>query len=221
MNAVQMEQTTQHELKYHIISWGLALILSLIPISTGAYGPAGMWCWIISVDGRRFGMWYGPLSFTISVLLFVYPYIIWKVYKLSKEAEKGHLDEIKQRAMLYLKNDVKPLIIYPIVYLIVSVFPLVNRIHNSASSDPIFALIVLHAMSSPLQGGLNGIVYALSKEVFRLRLSQLKIIWQNHFRENPNLIERQAGEDVRPAQNDLPVFVIVQEPDNGPVHSHI
>lgn len=183
MNAVKMKQTIQHELKYHILSWGVSLIISLAPVFADTYGPAGVWCWIIGKGEWRFGMWYGPLFFTVCVLFLIYPYIIWTVHKLDKAAALGELNPIKKRAMVYVLNDVKPSIAYPIVYLLVSVFPLVNRIQNGIADEPSFAIVVLHAISSPLQGALNAVVFALSKDVLsRLRLSQLKItaksIWE-------------------------------------------
>ena len=42
---------------------------------------------------------------------------------------------------------------YPLVYLLVSIMPLVNRVHNAVDpANPSYALYSLHAISAPLQG---------------------------------------------------------------------
>ena len=189
MNAVQMKQTTEFEKKYHIIAWGISLVISFVLLAVGAYGPAGVWCWIVNKEELRFGMWYGPLIFTILILFLIYPYIIWKVYKLGQAAESGNLDQIKNRRMTVLKDDVKPLIAYPIVYLLVSIFTLINRIQNSISTDPMYALVILHALFSPLQSAFNAIVHALSQDFLsKLRPHQIKLTIEDLFRKEGLLI---------------------------------
>ena len=189
MNAVKMKQTTQYEKKYHIISWGIPLIISFVLLAVGAYGPAGVWCWIVNKEELRFGMWYGPLLFTIMILFLVYPYIMWKVYKLGQAAESGNLDQIKNRRMTVLKDDVKTLIGYPIVYLLISIIPLINRIQNSISMDPVYVLVIMHALFSPLQSVLNAIVHALNHDILsKLRPHQIKISLENLFRKKRSLI---------------------------------
>ena len=154
-------------------------------------------------------MWYGPLIFTILILFLVYPYIIWKVYKLVKAADSGDLDQIKKRRMIFLKDDVKHLIAYPMVYLLVSIFPLINRIQNSISNDPVYALVILHALCSPLQSALNAIVHAMSQDVLsKLRPHQIKITIVNLFRRDRPLITDTALDSTnQPTNADPPVTV--------------
>ena len=215
MNAVQMKQTTQYEKKYHLVSWGIPLVISFVLLAVGAYGPAGVWCWIVNKEELRFGMWYGPLIFTILILFLVYPYIIWKVYKLGQAADSGNLDQIKKRRMTFLKDDVKHLIAYPIVYLLVSIFPLINRIQNSISMDTVYALVILHALCSPLQSALNAIVHALSQDFLsKLRPHQIKITIEKLFRKERPLITHttldSTAENVQnqPTNAELPVNVL-------------
>lgn len=60
----------------------------------------------------------------------------------------------------FLKKQVQPLKYYPVVYLLLSVFPLVNRIQNAADpNQPVFVLLLLHSMTSPLQSFMNALVY--------------------------------------------------------------
>ena len=189
MNTVQMKQTVQYEKIYHIVSWGIPLITTISLLSVDAYGQAGTWCWIVDKDGLRFGLWYGPLIFVIFTLFIIYPYIIWTVYKLGKSAKLGNLDEIKNRRMTYKESDVKPLIAYPIVYLLVVIFSLINRIQNAVSGDPIFGIVVLHALFSPSQSAMNAIVYALSNVIFsKLRPTQIKSTISKVFQKDPHLI---------------------------------
>lgn len=62
----------------------------------------------------------------------------------------------------------KLLRLYPIVYLLANFFPLINRIQNASSSgrhdNPVFVLTLLHALTNPLQGALNALVYGCDKE---------------------------------------------------------
>lgn len=34
------------EIRYHLISWGMGFITTVIPLSQDKFGPAGAWCWL-------------------------------------------------------------------------------------------------------------------------------------------------------------------------------
>jgi hypothetical protein len=79
-----------------------------------------------------------------------------------------------------LKEDIKPLRVYPFIYLAVSVFPLINRIQNAAArNSPDFALVLLASISAPLHGALNAIAFGFDREtLFKLRPNQIKLAFQ-------------------------------------------
>jgi len=65
----------------------------------------------------------------------------------------------------FLMKQVTPLKWYPIIYMLCMVFPTVNRIHNAAHPDnPEFWLLLLHSISSPLQGLINSFVFAANTD---------------------------------------------------------
>ena len=65
----------------------------------------------------------------------------------------------------FLRQQVTPIKWYPIVYTLCMIFPTVNRIQNAANpGDPVFALTLLHSISSPLQGLINSVVYAYNTD---------------------------------------------------------
>ena len=52
------------ERSFHIFAWGIPLVLSLLPYSTGSYGPAGHVCWLLgdtTGTAWRFIQFYVPL----------------------------------------------------------------------------------------------------------------------------------------------------------------
>ncbi|XP_065840851.1 cyclic AMP receptor-like protein A [Oscarella lobularis] len=179
-NVIKFRKTNHLEGVYHVVCWAFPLLMACIPFSQGnTYGPAGVWCWISEgYDHMRFGVWYGPLFAILFIMISVYIYIIIVINKRAK-MWTGTYDPEAERRKALLKEDVKPLRIYPFVYLALNVFPLINRIQNAASKgdkdNPIFALALLHALSSPLQGALNAIVFGLDKEtVSKLNWVQFK-----------------------------------------------
>lgn len=167
------------ELIYHFICWIIPLILACIPLASSQYGPAGPWCWILDSDWR-FGIWYVPLYFIIFLLFFAYSMIMVVVRKRTHVYEGGYDPDVEQSKIL-MKEDIKPLIGYPLVYLAISIFPLINRIQNAVNHQPIFALWVLHVLSSPLHGAVNAIVFGMDRETMkRLTPTQIKLAFKSH-----------------------------------------
>ena len=80
-------------------------------------------------------------------------------------------DEEATKAVETLNKEVLPLLFYPFGLFILNIFPLVNRIQGTfTAADPIYALWMLHAIFSPIQGGYIAIVYVLDRQTLR-RLS--------------------------------------------------
>lgn len=65
----------------------------------------------------------------------------------------------------FLRSQVTPIKWYPLVYTVCMIFPTINRIQNAAHPDsPIFPLLLLHSISSPLQGLINSVIYAYNTD---------------------------------------------------------
>ncbi|XP_072032946.1 cyclic AMP receptor-like protein A isoform X2 [Amphiura filiformis] len=180
----------KYEMLYHLVSWGIALLMSLLPFIGNHYGPAGAWCWIREDSSNatvwRFFMWYGPLFVLIIVMFVAYSYIIYVLKKKVRSWQGTYEPEIERSRQL-IKSEIKPLTSYPFIYLALSVFPLINRIQNAANpGNPVFALVLLHALSSPLVGAVNAVVYGMDAETrSRLSWTQIKGAYQGRSAHQP------------------------------------
>lgn len=188
MNVIKQTVTERYEWLYIGICVFIPLLVSCLPFTTDRYGPAGAWCWIVEDIGWRIGIWYGPLFVIIVFMMVIYGYII---YTLSRKASswEGTYDPNTERQHRLLKEDIKPLRVYPFIYLAVSIFPLINRIQNAFSPENhVFVLVLLSSISSPLHGALNAVVFGMDKETFhKLRFSEIKLA----------LFNRQSRQTVR------------------------
>ncbi|TRY88195.1 hypothetical protein DNTS_026889 [Danionella cerebrum] len=160
LNLVREIRTEHCERLYHVFAWGVPLVMSTIPLVAGYYGPAGAWCWITDDHvGWRFGIWYIPLFSLIALMICCYARIIC-VANERMHSWLGTFNPEQERRKMSLAEEIRPLKWYPSVYLLVSLFPLINRLHNAAfPKDPVFSLTLLHVLSAPLHGFVNAFVF--------------------------------------------------------------
>ncbi|XP_073768396.1 si:dkey-100n23.5 isoform X1 [Danio rerio] len=160
LNLVREIRTEHYRIRYHVVAWGVPVIMSTIPLMAGYYGPAGAWCWITDDHvGWRFGIWYIPLFSLIIVMICCYARIIC-VANERMRSWLGTFNPERERRKISLAEETRPLKWYPSVYLLVSIFPLINRLHNAAyPKDPVFSLTLLHVLSAPLHGLANALVF--------------------------------------------------------------
>ncbi|XP_061647663.1 si:dkey-100n23.5 isoform X2 [Phyllopteryx taeniolatus] len=188
LNLVREMSTHTYETFYHLIAWGLPLLMSSLPLLKGYYGPAGAWCWITDDHvAWRFGIWYVPLFTLILLMICCYARIICVANNRVSLAE-----------------EIKPLKWYPSVYLLVSIFPLINRLHNALYPlAPSFSLTLLHVLSAPLHGLANAFVFGLDRE-WRSLLSPtgMRLALQSRLCDGTRIGEYHAG-TVRYTQADL------------------
>ncbi|PVD18342.1 hypothetical protein C0Q70_20891 [Pomacea canaliculata] len=98
---------------------------------------------------------------------------------------EGTYDPDTERNHQMLREDIKPLRLYPFVYLIVSIFPLINRIQNAfAPHNHVFALVVLACLSAPLHGALNALVFGMDRETLK-KLTPMQIMTALQARVHP------------------------------------
>ncbi|KAI4805527.1 hypothetical protein KUCAC02_010132 [Chaenocephalus aceratus] len=77
LNLVQEISTNRYEKLYHLMAWGVPLVMACLPLLKGYYGPAGAWCWITDDHvAWRFGIWYVPLFSLIFLMICCYARII-------------------------------------------------------------------------------------------------------------------------------------------------
>ncbi|XP_059175010.1 uncharacterized protein LOC131955075 isoform X2 [Physella acuta] len=179
MNAVKQISTEKFEWLYLAVCVLVPLLISCLPFAGDHYGPAGAWCWIVEDFAWRVGVWYGPLFIIILCMMFAYGYIIFSLRQKASNWE-GTYDPDTERQHHLLKEDIKPLRVYPFIYLAVSLFPLINRVQNAIEPDyHIFVLVLLSSIFSPLHGALNAIAFGVDKDTLsKLRPSEIKLAFR-------------------------------------------
>ncbi|XP_026150736.1 cyclic AMP receptor-like protein A isoform X2 [Mastacembelus armatus] len=221
LNLVREISTNKFEMLYHLMAWGVPLVMASLPLLKGYYGPAGAWCWITDdhvawrfgivrilqvrldscsrqltrIDGSpphshlllctssskthsplqsstrgkaRTRLWYVPLFSLIFLMICCYARIIC-VANERMQSWLGTFNPERERRKVSLAEEIKPLKWYPSVYLLVSIFPLINRLHNAFyPQDPSFSLTLLHVLSAPLHGLANAFVFGLDRDWWSL-----------------------------------------------------
>eukprot|EP00035_Acanthoeca_spectabilis_P004100 m.98768 g.98768 ORF g.98768 m.98768 type:complete len:336 (+) comp12442_c0_seq4:128-1135(+) len=168
LNILREDAGERWERTYHLCGWGIGLVFAIIPLAMDMYGPSGVWCWVKdnedATTALRFGIWYVPLWIGIVILSVANFSIIRNVRKRERRWEGTYNPDVVAEKE-FLRAQVAPIKWYPLVYMACMVFPTVNRIQNAASPDqPVFSLLLLHSLSSPLQGLINSVIYAYNTD---------------------------------------------------------
>ena len=171
---VFMKNFKKLELFYVLFSTLFPLSLAWIPFIHNNFNLAGAWCWIRDWKGNcasmhymegiveQFVLWFGPLvvflviGIVIACVIFIV--LVWRIYRLFSVdkalLEKSNL-KLKHQEML---REVLPLLAYPIIFCLLSLIPIANRIYNAVSPSPSFELAVLHALTIYSMGMFSSIV---------------------------------------------------------------
>ena len=174
IKVVLMRDPEKPELYYVFVIFIFPLLINWIPFIHSSYGHAGAWCWIRNEDKHcksfefgnylRFILWYVPLYLLLVALIVAYFIIIVKIRRLNhhwKHRRRIH-DTAQQQEMTV--TEIRPLLWYPLFYILLSIPSLVNRISEAVSTDPELTLWYFHALFGPLQGGFISLAYAMDSE---------------------------------------------------------
>lgn len=168
------------EMVYIFAIFLLPITFNWIPFLEDSYGEAGAWCWIRTHDYYdpnctthklgvylSYALWYVPHYLLLSLVLLAYIVTVINVIRKSyhwRGLYSTELDTEQQK----IKELVMPIIFYPLGFLILNLFPLINRIYGTVhAGNPNYVLWILHAALSPLQGGYIALVYVLDKDTFQ------------------------------------------------------
>ena len=162
------KNTERLEWVYILSIFLLPILISLVPFIRDSYGRAGAWCWVRSEErgtcepfklGRwlQLFVWFVPLYALMIVLIVVYIMILAKLY-WAKRHWTNTTDVAKKIA---IKKDLLPLIAYPLIYFLLNIFPLVNRIYNITNKQPSLALWYLAALANSSVGACLVVAFTL------------------------------------------------------------
>lgn len=186
LNAV-LDIWPSHKIEYFYVAltYFAPALWTWIPVIEKTVANGDAWCDIRTINEdctrhtfgaiARFVLWYIPL-FIILIVLFIASLIAaYKIWRRSKHwagpyAGSGEDSEHVQS----LQREIKPLIGYPVLYLVLNLFSFFNRIDvavNPGNSN--IVLWYLHILTSPFRGAVIAVVYALDPET-RKRLRTLR-----------------------------------------------
>lgn len=132
------------ELPVTAFCWLLPIVLMGLPFTEDAYEPAGVWCWVRNEFKWRFAFWYIWRIVFLVVLTVVVIHISIKPHKARADRHSSTVDRTS------FESDMRTLRLYPVLYFIVNIFPIVSRTYSSihgrdGESQYNFVLLLLHA----------------------------------------------------------------------------
>ncbi len=193
LQAIFSLNTKRVEFIYPLLIFFTPALYCWIPfyVKSNGYGPAGAWCWIRDkddacdyIDGAttlRFSLFYGPyfllLPFLL-VLILITSYILYR--------RRHTYDPIVVRRRRAIRQEVKILLLYPILVLVLNFVPLITRIYDAyisqnkvvapkSTTNYLFAFWVLNAIIVPLEVAVVPLVYTIDSET-RRRITSLEEI---------------------------------------------
>ena len=159
--AVCLKNFKKLEIGYILFSILFPLLYSWIPFIHNSFGVVGAWCWIRSwkddcatqkyLEGiiEQFVLWYGPLfiSLTLSVVaVFIILIVLTQRAYTHKNSENEYLIEKHERNQnKKAMKEILPLLVYPVIFYVLWLFPLINRIYTAISPNASFGWAVAHA----------------------------------------------------------------------------
>jgi hypothetical protein len=141
------------ELVYHIIVWTLSFVFTCLPFIGSSYGHSGLWCWVSTVNEMGeiwfWAAFYAPLWFIITIVALMYMTVMgYMVYRRRQWHNLTGFNDVIAREIKVITK----LSGYPLIFLLVWIFPTINRIYSVVSDGQyIFIFVLLHSATSPLQ----------------------------------------------------------------------
>ena len=188
MTAVFRKNVSHLEGLFVVLIFIFPLTFNWIPFINNSYGRSGPWCWIRNLNFEdcseyRFGIilrnillnvpQYVFLAIEVPLFLFIIIYIFNQKYCRKSVADN---DEQTKSFNKHLNKEVLPLLFFPFGVALLNIAPLVVRIYISLHEvNPPYALWILSAITSPLQGGYIAVVYTLDGDTLK-RLSYTNLV---------------------------------------------
>ena len=218
--AVCLKNLEKLEIGYVLFSILFPLLYSWIPFIHNSFGVVGAWCWIRSwkddcanekyLEGiiEQFALWYGPLFISLSltiVAVFITLIVLAQRGYRHKNLEFEPLIENRERNKIWKAiKELLPLLVYPVIFYVLSLFPLIDRIHSAISPNVSFGWAFAHSITEPLYGFFSS--WALI----------IHILVAQHIKKNKiSSIKEAQGEATHP----VPINAKTNHSGAGPVKS--
>ena len=162
-------ETSQKEVLHLLVSFILPLLWCWIPFIENSFGSSGPWCGIrihnevdcgLHLFGGllRFFLWHIPL-YTFFLIFFL-SCLLAILFKLNKDSLEWEGDPQKQETKQKIIAQVKPLIFYPMIFVLFKLPLLINHLYETIDpQEPVPALWFFDALTSPLGGAVVPLVY--------------------------------------------------------------
>jgi len=95
----------------------------------------------------------------IIIVITLYVYIFWTIYH--------HMEKLEEKEKTRAREFQKKIIVYPIIFVALYIFPTINRIYDWLNEYDSFILYLLHGASSASIGFVNSIAYGFDDELQR------------------------------------------------------
>ena len=173
---------------YIVMTFVMPLLVNWVPFVFGGYWSAGPWCWITKYKrdncnetnditlALTFVLRYGPTYVMLGVTLLAYVVIVVSI-KRQRYRSGGVFSPEAEHERRIWEKEVKLLFGYPVIFLVINIFPLINRVYDALAEEEVVALWAMHAFFSPLQGGFIALVYAFDRETIRRLWMLIKNKW--------------------------------------------
>jgi len=152
----------KYQTRYHAFSWGVPILLAIVPQFANAYGLENGRCWIMSTyPSIRFLQFYVPLWLVISYNFAHIVLLMRHLYALTHRPSTADSSQVRGEVQFFWR-----LALYPVVLVVCWTPGTINRIHNSVRPDnPVYGLYMAQAIMGSSQGLFNSLVYGLSPGV--------------------------------------------------------
>ncbi len=152
---------------FFLYSWGLSLILSVGPLFTSSYGPAGLHCWIKTLDKTDDAAW----AWALTIYIVNWVNIIFNVFAIIKTIRyfKVRAFEVKEdnnKEANFLRNYIIVLKFFPFIQTLCWLFPTINRLYIFISNKQSLVLFSFQYFFSSIQGLLDSMVYSYYYRAF-------------------------------------------------------
>ena len=167
--AVLLKNMRRLEPLYVVTSILFPIVASSVPLITKSYGPTGEWCWI---EGKRCGdvyitgfieqiaVWLGP-AFLLLVLqsIAMLTMIVTVYYRAHQQSDRVMFGRERNKKAF---KQLLPLVAYPILFCVLIIPSMVNRVYGFVSSTHSYFLLIVVTICPPfysLSAGLTLIVH--------------------------------------------------------------